>query len=234
MKLKYIFYMLIFMLYSSCNETNHKIKSKSKNNNLDKNGLIIYFSSQFQDKLQLSINDIVVYDSIVYYNMNDFSNRMEILTDVIDSVGYHFNVKFSNKEKTFFLPSKGLNKIIISYGGVFDIELIENKSIENDKFTIYLSKNIEDNCNVKIAADSDTLYNGKFINNYPPKYFNTMELKYNKNKNKKINFYVEIWNTFIYFDCIPAKYCCVKVNLDYSYRIATNLDGDWEAYWSLD
>jgi hypothetical protein len=202
------------------------------------NGLVIYFAGQHGDtsNLKIIINENVVYNNkIVYGKIKDSPWRMKIETNIRDTVGYYFNIKYFNESKSFFLPAKGIESVLISYGGFYNVDLIsKTESSKDSVFAIYLTKNIIDNCSVKIASDSDTIYHGLFINNYPPIDYNTMRF-IPQLQNKGIrNFYVKIWNFDIYFDCNPEKYSSARVNLDCSFNIFTNLDEEWESLWWID
>jgi len=233
--MKKLFFFTILIFYFSCNKT-----KEIQENEKVSNGLVVFFTGQYGDNfnLRLTINGTSVYDSMLVYNkLKSDPWMMEIVTNIRDSVGYLFQVRYDNKEKTFYIPAKGLDSLIISYAGFFEVNLTPKTENKKDSvFSIYLTKNIDDNCNVKIASDSDTLYNNKFINNYPPRIFDKMKFTpdiTNKGKGSK-SFYVEIWNKFIYFYCDPTKYNSADVILNCKYVITTNLDEEWEGCWISD
>lgn len=232
MKTKYLFLLFLVLTSISC-------KKRIDLNELHKpdikhNGLFIYFNTYAQRYLKININDSVVFDQFAFPDSVFKYTKLEIPTNARDSVEYNFNVAYSDCEHNFYLPAKGLDSLIISEASFFNIEHIEKKQPNQKReFTFYLSKNIANNCNVKIAADSVTLYNGLFLNNYPRRYYNTMKFTYTFSEKKRyVEMYLEIFENFTYFSIDTEKYDAVKVSFDNHLVITTNLDEEWHYNYS--
>ncbi len=187
-----------------------------------------FFLGYSQRDLTLSINDTIVFDGIAYPDTGVYYTHLRISTNIRNSPDYRFKVIHSGCENNFHLLAKGLDSLAIGEVGLFNIEHIEKKQPNKKRvFTFYLTKNIANNCNVKIAADSVTLYDGLFLNNYPRRYYNTMKFTHNFSKKRYIEMYVEIFDNFTYFSIDTEKYDGVRVDFDNHLVITTNLDEEW-------
>ncbi len=202
------------------------------------NGLVVYFSSIYADNssLKISINEHVVYDSKIKQDtLSLIPSMMKIKTNIRDTLGYNFNVTYSNIERSFYLPATGVDSVLINFSGMFNVELISKEENNKDTvFTMYITKNIGDNYFVKIANNLDTLYNGVFLNNYPEVDYNTMKFVPKINNKGTNNLYVKIWDSYIYIYFLPEKHSSVNINLDYSMKVFTNAYEHWERLWWID
>lgn len=227
MKLIYFLYSFVVLTSISCNKNNDQ--SEVQKSEIKYNGLTLYLSGFFNSNLQLTINDTLVFDETSNAEPGRIFKRKECLTSIRNSHFYTFNLRYSDCVKNFHLPAKELDSLIISEVSLFDIKHIEKK-IPNKKkeFSFYISKNIANNCSVKIAADSDTLYKGLFLNNYPRRYYNSMKFTHTFSKKRFIEIYVEIFNNFTCFSIDTEKYDAVKITYDNHLVITTNLDEEWK------
>jgi len=222
-----LFIFVIIFSSTSCIEVNNS--SESKSTTINKNGLTLYFSTYSQRFLKIEINDSIVYNSLAFTDSVFTYTDLMIQTKMKDTIGYKFKVNYSGCEHNFYLPAKGLDTLFIAEVGLFNVAHIEKKNpTRNREFAFYMSKNIANNCNAKIAADSVTLYDGLFLNNYPRRYYNTMKLTHTFSKKRYIEMYVEIFDNFTYFSIDTEKYDGVRVDFDNHLVITTNLDEEWK------
>jgi hypothetical protein len=231
--MKKIIIFSILLISFSCIKTNHNTEIKNLTTN--RKGIIIFFNGNIVEdsKLKISINEQIVFDKIIYYNdSHQYVDKIKIQTNIKDTTGYNFKIQFSNREKSFFLPANGLDSVLINYSCYFDVKLVDDSfPVQKKPFEIRLTKNIEKSSIVKIAADSDTLYIGEFINNFPQRYYNSMNFTPDLIVTKAYNFYVEIDKYYIYFDYFPKWNRCVNVDFYSYFNIFTNLDDDWEKFY---
>lgn len=232
MKTKYLILLFVVLTSISC-------KKKIDHNEVQKpeikhNGLGLYFSTYSQRNLKIEINDTTVFNGFAFKDSVFIWTDLKISTNVRDTIDYKIKVKYSDCEHNFYLPAKNLDSIYIAEVSFYNIEHIEKKQPNQKReFTFYLSKNIANNCNVKIAADSVTLYNGLFLNNYPRRYYNTMKFTYTFSEKKRyVEMYLEIFENFTYFSIDTEKYDAVKVSFDNHLVITTNLDEEWHYNYS--
>lgn len=223
-----LFYLSILIFFLSCTKVSVNEPSKIQTIEANRNGLVVTFLGYAQRDLFLSINDAVVFEGIAYPDSGVYYTNLEIPTNIRNLVDYKFKVIHSGSENNFQLPAQGLDSLAIGEVGLFNIEHIEKKyPNKNKEFTFYLSKNIANNCKVKIAADSVTLYDGLFLNNYPRKYYNSMKFTHTFSKKRFVEMYVEVFDNFTYFSIDTEKYDAVKVSFDNHLIITTNLDEEW-------
>jgi hypothetical protein len=228
MESKFFIFISIFITTFSCIEVTVKESNIKHTGDSIGDGLVVFFVGYTQRNLKLSINDTIVFDGIVFPDSGVFYTDLMIQTNIRNSNYYRFNINHSESENNFILPAQGLDSISIGEVGLFNIQYVEKKyPNKNKNFTFYLSKNIANNCNVKIAADSDTIYNGKFLNNYPRRYYNSMKLTHTFSKKRFIEIYVEIFDDFTYFSIDTEKFDAVKVDFKNQLLITTNLDEEW-------
>lgn len=212
----------------SCVEVSVKESNIKHTSDSIDDGLVVFFVGYTQRNLKLSINDTIVFDGIAFPDSGVFYTDLKIQTNIRNSNNYRFKINHSESENNFILPAKGLDSISISEVGLFNIQYIEKQNPNKNKiFTFYLSKNFANNCIVKIAADSDTLYNGKFLNNYPRRYYNTMKFTHTFSKKRYIEIYLEIFDYFTYFSIDTEEFDAVKVDFNNHLLITTNLDAEW-------
>lgn len=227
MKTKYLILLLVVLTSISCKKRIEQ--SEVQKPEIKHNGLCLYFSTYSQRDLKVEINDKTVFNGLAFKDSVFKWTDLEIPTNVRDTIDYKIKVIYSNCEHNFYLPANGLDSIYIAEASFFNIEHVEKKQPNKRKeFTFYLSKNIANNCNVKIAADSVTLYDGMFLNNYPRRYYNTMKFTHTFSEKKRyVEMYVKIFDNFTYFSIDTEKYDAVKVNFDDHLVITTNLDEEW-------
>jgi len=231
MKSKFCIGLFLITIFVSCN------RKETLGDNQD-NGIVVFFSSIYGDTsyLKISINEHVVYDGQIKQDTTELSHStIKIPTNIRDTLGYSFNVTYSNIERTFYLPAKDVDKVKICFGGIFNVDFISKEENNKDSvFTMYITKNIGDNYIVKIANNTDTLYNGMFLNNYPEIDYNTMKFVPKINNKGRSSLCVMIWNTYIYVDCMPEKHSAVNIHLNYIFKVYTNTYEDWEKLWMID
>ena len=232
--LNYISLVLFISLAYSC--LNNETKYTANDDFMYEDGIVVFFSGQCNDKsdLFISINGHIVYDTVALYGKLDYDPyRIDIKTNIRDSLGYNFYVKYLNVEKTFYIEDN-IDSLIISFGAGFYLNKVD-RTMNDTTFALFITKNVTDICNIKIAMDNDTVYDGLFLNNYPNRKYNTMRLPIKRTNKRFADFYVEIWeNKFIHFGCDFEKTSAINVDMDCSFFITTNLDNDWEGCWMYD
>jgi hypothetical protein len=194
--------------------------------------------------VQLKINGKDVYDGEMKYDtLSNIPFYMKIQTGIRDTSGYYFEVRFNNRYKAFYVPAKGLESLIIAYNNFFDFEMKDVANGSPDSlYTIYITNAFADESMLKIAINSDTLYNGKYFNNYPTHSYDTLKFVPGIKRSEIVNMYFEI-------DEMSEK---IKINLDGKYdfnlkivntlylnvncyfNIITNLDENWDACWQTE
>jgi len=235
MKINLFLVISLTFIFFSCNK-------QKENKDAKISGLVVYISGDLDDNcpVQLTINGIEVFNgAMVYGKIPEIPDLMKIQTNIRDSAGYFFEMRFCDREKSFYIPAVGLDSIIIASFCYIKIEEYDLRGENLDKdFTFYITKNITDQCNLKIAIDGDTLYDGKFINNYPIHKYNTMKFIPEINKKGNLKFYVEVENEFvkryIEFERSVEKYKSVHLDMKCDFNVTTNLDDNWEECWMID
>ncbi len=235
---KHTYILLLVALLFSC----------SKRSLDNKDGITVYLSVPDMTTIKnvsLTVNDRKVYDDEMKYGSIvdfPFDKEVKVNTKANDTTGYYFEVSFNNQYKSFYIPAKGLESLIIAHVRYFEFEVRENSKAEQDTtFTIFISKNITDNCNLKIAINNDTLYNGKFYNNYPTHSYDTLKFIPNIRRSQISSMYFEIEEALektsikleAIYDFNPDKINVLYINLNSFINVITNLDDNWDACWQI-
>ncbi len=235
---KHTYILLLVALLFSC----------SKHSQDNKDGITVYLSVPDMTTIKnvsLKVNGKKVYDDEMKYgSISDIPFRKEVKTKIKanDSTGYYFEVSFNGRYRSFYIPAKGLESLIIANVRDFEFEVKENTKAEQDTtFTIFISKNITDNCNLKIAINNDTLYNGKFYNNYPTHSYDTLKFIPNIRRSQISSMYFEIEEALektsikleAIYDFDPDKINVLYINLNSFINVITNLDDNWDACWQI-